>query len=119
MQTFDHAEREVVVAEKFALKKNDVTPEVMIYEKFTPDFRARLATQLVERWGLIAADVQEEENSAGRNKVRLMAPNEIVARACDTADLLVSELHKRGWMTETPSYSDAVQMLKETADADA
>jgi hypothetical protein len=110
MISFENDERQVIVSDKYS-RKNDIHPEIAIHDKNTPDFRARLATQLVERWGLIASGVTGQENSAGHQNVRLMTPGEVVERACDTAELLVNELHKRGWMTPIPGYTEAVDML--------
>jgi hypothetical protein len=112
MKTIDSTEKQIIVRDKHDFKTNEPIPEMLIQEKFSPDFRARLATQLVERWGLVACDVLDEENTAGRQKARLFTPAEVVDRACNTADLLVDELHNRGWMTAVPSFDEASDMLR-------
>jgi len=47
---------------------------------------ARLAFSLIERWGMISG-VDDGEDSAGRAKIRLATPEELVARAFECAKL--------------------------------
>ena len=61
----------------------------------------RMATILIEKWGTVAADT-DGEDSAGRSKLRLQTPEEIVQRACDTAALACAEFRKRGWIIPVP-----------------
>jgi len=75
--------------------------EVFIYQTKYPSLRARLAIDLLERWGLVASRT-DGEDSAGRQQIELMAPAEIVGRACNIADLAISEMEARGWLLEVP-----------------
>lgn len=70
----------------------------MIHNKFHPDMRARLAMTLIEKWGMVAATVADGEDSAGRSRMRLLTPAEVVGRACETAERAVEEMHRLGWM---------------------
>lgn len=76
--------------------------------------RARMATILIEKWGLVAGEPGGED-SAGRAKLKLMEPAEIVSRACTTADLAYSEFEKRGWFVETPTLAEIYPNPDETA----
>jgi hypothetical protein len=74
---------------------------VRVFVKRQPVRAAEIAQELVTRWGIIAAR-PDGEDSAGRAKLALLAPAEIVQRACDTAELLIAEFEKRGWFVELP-----------------
>jgi hypothetical protein len=80
------------------LIKNDT---VYAFPKRQPVREAEIAQEFATRWGMIAAK-PDGEDSAGRAKLALLAPAEIVQRACDTADLLIAEFEKRGWFVELP-----------------
>lgn len=86
--------------------------EVMIHERKTPDNRARLAMQCIERWAMVAGEV-DGEDSAGRSKLRRMTAEELVGHACDAAERAFSEFEKRGWLIEVPSYPDLVDSVKD------
>jgi hypothetical protein len=70
----------------------------MIQSKFHPDMRARLAMTLIEKWGMVAATVADGEDSAGRSRMRLLTPAEVVGRACETAERAIEAMHGLGWM---------------------
>lgn len=74
---------------------------------------ARLAATLIERWGLVAAEV-EGEDSAGRAKIRRLTPDELVRDACNTAEAAWDEFEKRGWLLDIPL---PVKSVKATEDA--
>ncbi|MDR3633741.1 MAG: hypothetical protein P4L84_07880 [Isosphaeraceae bacterium] len=81
------------------------TPRIAIHETEHPGFEARLAINLIERWGLVAAE-SDGEDSAGRAKSRLSTPKELAQRACDVAAEASAELRKRGWIFSLPSQSE-------------
>lgn len=91
-------------------------PTVQIWQLEQPNWEARLAVQLVERWGMVAA-LPDGEDSAGRSKARLATPKEITTHACDVAALLVSECRARGWVDRLPSPEEAKKIAasKKTA----
>lgn len=69
-------------------------------------WEARMACLLIERWGMIAGK-SDGEDSAGRAKLDLMPPAEVVERACETAQLAVAEFERRGWVENvTPRPED-------------
>ena len=57
---------------------------------------AHLATEIVIRWGMVAA-TPDGEDSSGRAKVRLLTPEELIERACETAHLLAVTFEANGW----------------------
>lgn len=70
-----------------------------------PLFEARLATALLEKWGL-AASMPDGEDTTGRAKLRLAEADELVKRACDIAQLSIAEFRKREWMLKVPSMEE-------------
>jgi len=62
-----------------------------------PGREALFAATFVERWGMTAG-VPDGEDSAGRQTVRLATPEELVARAIKTTELLFGEFKTRGWL---------------------
>lgn len=75
--------------------------EAVIFQTEAPEWEARLACQLIERWGMVMAK-PDGEDSAGRQKLAPLSPREIVEHACDVASLAVAEFRLRGWVTEVP-----------------
>ncbi|MFL5063510.1 MAG: hypothetical protein ACJ8FU_08470 [Xanthobacteraceae bacterium] len=67
------------------------------------EFKGRMATALIERWGLVAAKPNGED-SAGRAQAALMGPAEIVKHACDTAEQAIEEFKRRGWFHALPEW---------------
>jgi hypothetical protein len=92
-------------------KRNDPRPDIKVYNLRAMTERARLASSLLEKWGLVVAE-SDGEDTAGRSKLRNATPQEVVDRACDTADLAISEFEKRGWYVAIPSHDEAVEILK-------
>lgn len=86
------------------LKKYGVS-DIQLHERMHPDLQGRIATDLVTRWGMVAA-MPDGEDSAGRLKLRLMTPDELVARAMETADRLVKAMHEAGNLLMLPSLPD-------------
>ena len=63
-------------------------------------YQIQMASTLVEKWGLVAG-MPDGENSDGSQRFRLMTPDEIVARACETAQAAYAEFIARGWYVES------------------
>lgn len=74
--------------------------------KYHPDMRARLAMTLIEKWGMVAATVADGEDSAGRQRTRLLTPAEVVGRACETAERAVEEMHSLGWFHAVEAHTE-------------
>lgn len=72
--------------------------------------RAEFALKLVERWGMVMAEV-DGEDSAGRAKLRTLTADEVVSRAVAAADAVYAEIERRGWMVDLPSYADVQSAL--------
>ncbi len=75
--------------------------DIVIVRTKAPEFRALLAMELLGKWGLVAA-LPDGEDSAGRQKLKVHAPEDLVARACEIADRAYQEFCTRGWMLELP-----------------
>lgn len=75
------------------------------YETEMPNFEAKIAIDLMVRWGEVAA-VEDGEDTAGRQKLRLLSPEEVAVRACKTAACAVAEFRARGWMVEVPDLAE-------------
>lgn len=88
----------------------------IIHQTRMPYTVAKIATGLVERWGLVAAAPDGVDDS-GRQKMRRQTPGELTAEACETAALLWKEFETRGWLVEIPLPVKRVKKEKEEEDA--
>lgn len=79
--------------------------EVRIERTEHPTEEADLAASFIEKFGAVAA-VPDGYDDAGRQKMRLMTPKELVERATETAALAFAEFRARGWMVPIPSEHD-------------
>lgn len=66
---------------------------------------AKLASVLIEKWGMVQA-VENGEDSSGRARMRLATPEEVIVRACDTAELALKTFREKGWVLNTPSLAE-------------
>ncbi len=82
-------------------ESSERTP-IAIFKKQAKNTRAEIALEFINRWGMAAAET-DGEDSAGRQKLKLSTPGKMVQRACQAADLLMSEFEKRGWLLDLPS----------------
>lgn len=85
---------------KNAWSSNPVT----VWNREVMEIEARLASEMIIRWGMVAA-APDGEDSAGRAKLRLLTPAELVERACESATLLIMECRARDWVHITPSIN--------------
>lgn len=69
----------------------------------------QLAQEMILRWGMVAG-ATDTEDSAGRAKVRLQTPDELIERACSTAQLFWDEATKRGWMEAIPAPKEVAAL---------
>lgn len=58
------------------------------------EFEAKMAHDFIERWGMVLA-MDDGEDSAGRHKIRLATPEELVSRAFTIAELFMKEARRR------------------------
>ena len=63
--------------------------------RYAVDWATNFAAAFIERWGMVAA-MPDGEDAAGRSKLRLMSPQELVDRAYETADLIVNRAIAEG-----------------------
>lgn len=84
--------------------------EVMIGKTEAESLPARLAAVLIEKWGMVAA-LPDGEDSAGRSRLRLQTPKEVVDRACEVSELAITEFRERGWMLNIPNLEEAEKIL--------
>ena len=59
----------------------------------------QFAAHMIEKWGMVAA-MSDGEDSAGRQKLRLATPEELVERAITTTNLLFKRMREEGMMFE-------------------
>lgn len=68
------------------------------------EFRAEIALGLIRHFGAIAAKF-EGEDSAGRNKMILLSPSDLVERCFSISEIFIAEAERRGYV-RTPSVTD-------------
>lgn len=90
---------------------NDIKPGISIHSTEHLIQEARIAVSLVERWGMVQAK-DGGEDSSGRARLELMPVDEVVARACDTAALLMAEVRNRNWVVPVPSWEEVEAEVK-------
>jgi len=90
---------------KIAKRYDNLVKNVQVHETEIPNWEARLATALIERWGVVVAD-NDGEDAAGRSKLRLLSPQETVGRACDIAAAAVEQFRTRGWVVNLPTLAE-------------
>jgi hypothetical protein len=73
--------------------------------------KAEYAKHLMEHHATVCA-VPDGEDTAGRSKLRLQTPAEVVDRCVEIADRAYAEFEKRGWLVAVPS----MDALREEAD---
>lgn len=86
----------------FRTRKRYGETERTVDETHMLDLTGRIALRLVEHFGLISG-FPDGEDKAGRAKIGLLPPPQVVERACDIAALFVAETQKRGWIHEVPA----------------
>lgn len=62
---------------------------------------AELAYRLAERMALVAG-MPDGEDAAGRQKLRMMTPDEVTTRSCEIASKMMAEFEARGWLLRLP-----------------
>lgn len=79
--------------------------EVHLYRTEQLDDVASLAIHFLARWSLVAA-VEDGEDSAGRQKLRLPSADEVVTRAFDIAEKSFQVARARGHMVTLPDLNE-------------
>lgn len=96
--------------DEFAAERKRTTYSAHDTEHLTA--KARFACNLVERWGMVAAR-DDGEDSAGRHKIKLHSPTEVVSRAVEMTDALWVALRKEGWIEDIPTLEEIKKNLTE------
>lgn len=78
-------------------------PQFVVHALYHPNLSARLAIDLSKHLAVVAI-VESGEDSAGRQKVRLLTPSEVALRVCDIADSMMHEFNTRGWLQQAPPF---------------
>jgi hypothetical protein len=87
-------------------KRGRYGDEGVVYHSMeTLSDKARMASTFIERWGMVAGR-PDGEDSAGRQRLSLLTPSELVQRACQTVDALYAEFQSRGWTVKVPGYDE-------------
>ena len=87
--------------------------QVGIQQTQLPDGRGLLAVELIARWGMVNGKPTTEEDTAGRAKMDLMEPTEVVERAFTMACLAWAQLEEMEWLVKVPTYQEAETMIQE------
>ena len=78
-------------------------------EALKPEANAALA--FIEKWGMVAG-IPDGEDSAGRARIRLATPEEVVDRAIAVAAGAFRAFEAHGWIQPIPSPEEAASLLK-------
>lgn len=79
--------------------------KVVMFHTEAPNYEGQLALELLNRFGLIAAE-PDGEDSGGRQKQKLLPVETAVARCFDLAHEAVRVLHERGLMVALPDLNE-------------
>lgn len=74
---------------------------VNFLENERPELTAQLALQMLERWGPVAA-MENGYDEAGRQKMKLLTPKEVVDRAFGIAEEAIRMTRNKGLMYTIP-----------------
>lgn len=85
------------------------------HSKHAPDPRMDFARQLITHFGVIAG-APDGEDAAGRQKGKLLEPDEVVNRAIAITEKAFAAFEERGWLIELPSVDALYDMARENAD---
>ncbi len=72
-------------------KRARYNPGVSLHHSHMVTFTGGLSVKLAEHFGIITG-VPDGYDDAGRQKLRLMTPKEVVDRACEIAELMTDKL---------------------------
>lgn len=75
--------------------------QIVIHQTEMPHPQANLASELMRHLAIVAA-MPDGVDEAGRQKLRLMTEEEVVARAGKIADLAWKDYRARGWLLDIP-----------------
>ena len=79
--------------------------KILVHENERPEAEAQMAFAFIERWGL-AMGAPDGEDSAGRQRLKLMPPEELVDRAFTIAHLAIDRARSTGLIHQGPKMAD-------------
>ena len=82
-------------------KTYDGGTRIEIVRKVVPSTEAELAIEFIARWGMVAAE-PDGEDTAGRQKLKPMSPEQVVDRALRVAELACQRFEEKGWYLHLP-----------------
>lgn len=80
----------------------DANPAVQTHYREAMSLQARVVMELAGRWGAVAG-APDGEDSAGRSKLRLQEPRELVDRAVEVVEAAFEKCRERDWIVGVPS----------------
>lgn len=93
---------EVLSGDRYANRDSTV----MVHHRDIFDRRAEFAQEMIRAWGMVVAQPAAEGEVRDSRGLTIMTPADVVARACDVAELAHQEFAKRGWTFRIPSYEE-------------
>ena len=94
---------------------NDFERKLQFHDNEFLEQEAVLAGELVRHWGMVAG-INDGEDTAGRTRIRLQTPTELVGRAFDTAKLFFETARAKGLIHTGPELSE-LNETKEQSDS--
>ena len=79
--------------------------KVLYHENEQPEAEAKMAFDFLGRWGLVMG-TPDGEDSAGRQQLKLMTPDELVDRAFTIAHIAIDRARSTGLIHKAPTLSD-------------
>lgn len=73
----------------------------MLYRTVETTTVAKMAIEMCSRWGMVAA-TPDGEDTAGRQRLRSLEPDELADKACRTAQALWMRFERLGWLVAIP-----------------
>lgn len=89
-------------------KFTGMEPHFIIQETEMLEQEAKLAFAMIEKWGMVAG-VENGEDTAGRQKLRLSTPKELVERAFECAKLGMDTARNRGLVHTIPGLDQSLE----------
>lgn len=105
---------EPIFPERVACPDFQSSFKIMLHERTDLCAQAKLACALAERWGIVAA-IEDGEDSAGRQKLRHMTPEELAQRACQCAANLFQRFSEIGWIATHDAAADVTKKVEAEA----
>jgi hypothetical protein len=96
------------------MKTKIINPKLMVMKGFdglryvrhetdSLTMKARLAVNMVEKWGMVAG-IEDGEDGSNRAKFRLATPDELVERAISVTEKLFDKLNENKWIEQIPDF---------------